>query len=140
MSHAPLINLQFPANAFLMYDVMISVATFDLLPTDDMFPTMFKLPFDEDEPFNAKFDRMDIGSRFMVMNMGTMFILFSIYLLMFIVYPCVRFLRNDAKCARKILKRMRHMLFYNHIILFLQEGYLDILLAGTVNLSFLRSG
>ena len=40
--HAPLMNLQFPANAFLIYDVMISVATFDILPTDAIFPNFFR--------------------------------------------------------------------------------------------------
>ena len=39
--HAPLINIQFPGNAFMLYEVMIPVATFDILPTDDMFPVMF---------------------------------------------------------------------------------------------------
>ena len=39
--HAPLIEIQFPGNAFMLYEVMIPVATFDILPTDDMFPEMF---------------------------------------------------------------------------------------------------
>ena len=39
--HAPLINIQFPGNAFMLYEVMIPVATFDILPTDDIFPEMF---------------------------------------------------------------------------------------------------
>jgi len=55
--HAPLLNLQFPANAFLLYEVMINVATFDILPTDDIFLEFFpNLP--EDDPYTEKFDRL----------------------------------------------------------------------------------
>ena len=36
--HSPLINVQFPGNAFMIYEVMITVATFDILPTDDFYP------------------------------------------------------------------------------------------------------
>ena len=90
-----------PAMAFLIYDVMISVATFEILPTDDIFPNIFSLPFDLDEPFNDKFDRMDIGSRFIVMNMGTMFMVLCFYLVLLVIYPCFKFLRNDLRCARK---------------------------------------
>jgi len=135
--HSPLINVQFPANAFLLYDVMISVATFDILPTDDIFPTFFpSLP--EDDAFSEKFDRLQIGSRYLVMNMGTMLMIFCFYLSLYFVYPCVKFCRNDAKCASKLTKKLKGMIFWNHSILFLQEGLFDILLAGAVNLFFLH--
>lgn len=91
--HTPLMNLQFPANAFLIYDVMISVATFDILPTDDIYPSFFPdLP--EDNPFTEKFDRMNIGSRFLIMNMGTVLLIFAFYVILFLMYPFCRALRN----------------------------------------------
>jgi len=123
-----------------MYDVMISVATFDIVPTDDLFPAVFPSLPEDDEAFNDKFDRMDIGSRFMVMNMGTMLIVLSFYGFLFIIYPCCRYVKKDAKCARKYEPQIRKMLFWTHIILFLQEGYLDLLLAGAINIFFIRSG
>ena len=108
--HAPLINLQFPANAHLIYSVMISVGTFDILPTDDMYPYIFPgLP--EDSPFNDKFDDMDIGSTYLVMNMGTMLMIFTFYLLLYFIYPFVNFLKRDCKCAGKVHKKIEPMLF-----------------------------
>ena len=98
--HAPLLNLQFPANAFLLYDVMIPVATFDILPTDDFFPVFFPdLP--EDDPFTDKFDRMDIGSSYIVMNLGTMLLIFCFYVGLFIIYPFCKVLSWNAKFAKK---------------------------------------
>ena len=95
--HAPLINLQFPANAHMIYAVMISVGTFDFLPTDDIYPYLFPgLP--EDDPFNDKFDDMDIGSTYLVINMGTMLLILSFYLLLFALYPCFNFVKKLEFC------------------------------------------
>ena len=74
------------------------------------------------------------------MNMGTMLLVFCFYCTLFILYPCCRALRNDAKCARKNTHSMHKMLFWSHPILFLQEGYLDILIAASINMIFLKEG
>ena len=137
--HSPLVNVQFPANAFLLYDVMITIATFDVLPTDDVFPSIFpELP--EDNPFNDKFDRLQIGSSFLVMNMGTMLLIFTFYSVLYAIYPCVKFIKNEAKCAKKLEKKIRNMIFWNHTIIFFYEGYLDILISSSINLYFLNEG
>ena len=123
-----------------MYEIMISVATFDVLPTDDLFGILFSDLSDDENPFSDKFDRLEIGSRFMVMNMGTMFLVLCFYGCLLIILPCCVFVKNDAKCAARNEPKIRRMLFFTHIILFLQEGYLDILLAGTINIFFIRNG
>ena len=136
--HTPLINVQFPANAFLVYSVMIQVATFDFLPTDDIYPIFFtELP--EDSPFTDKFDRMNIGSRYLVMNMGTMFLIFTFYAVLYVLYPfffcCARnFKFKRCKACRK---KTKPWLFYNHTIVFVQEGFLDFLIGAAINLIML---
>ena len=89
--HSPLINVQFPGNAFMIYDVMIAVATFDILPTDDFFPDIFTgLP--EEDAFNDKFDRLNYGSVFCIMNLGTILIVFVFYLLLYLLYAILTLL------------------------------------------------
>ena len=118
---------------------MITVATFDVLPTDDVFPSIFpELP--EDNPFNDKFDRLQIGSSFLVMNMGTMLLIFTFYAMLYAIYPCVKLIRNRAKCAKRLEKKISKMIFWNHTIVFLYEGYFDILISSSINLSFLKDG
>ena len=137
--HAPLINLQFPANAQMIYAIMISVGTFDFLPTDDFYPYFFpKLP--EDNAFNDKFSDMNIGSTFLVMNMGTMLMILTFYLILYTIYPCAKFLRKELKCAKKLHKSIKPMLFWNHSIIFIQEGFLDILIASAINMQFFSNG
>lgn len=37
----PLLDLKFPPVSLIMFDALISLVTFDLLPTDDFYPYMF---------------------------------------------------------------------------------------------------
>ena len=116
--HSPLINVQFPGNAFMIYEVMITVATFDILPTDDFYPYFFpSLP--ERDAFSDKFDRLEYGSYYIIMNMGTMLLVFFWYLLMFMIYPVADFLKNDANWARRVYNKLRPILIWNGSILFI---------------------
>ena len=49
--------MSFPGNAFMLYDNMIAVATFDILPSGEILPAMFP-NLTEEEPFSAKFERL----------------------------------------------------------------------------------
>jgi len=45
----------------MLFEPMIMIATFDILPTDDIFPKMFP-DLGAEEPFSDKFDEMDYGT------------------------------------------------------------------------------
>ena len=81
---------------------------------------------------------MDYGSPFTVMNMGTMFLIFLYYVLLYSLYPFVESCGKQIKCAKKFGKGMRKMLFWNHAIVFLQEGFLEILIVTAINFIYLR--
>jgi hypothetical protein len=42
--YVPLINIKFPATALILYGEIISIVSFDLLPSDDLYPGWFNLP------------------------------------------------------------------------------------------------
>ena len=74
------------------------------------------------------------------MNMGTMLIILTFYLILYTIYPCVRFLKDEISCCKKMEKVTSNMLFWNHAILFLQEGFLDILIAAAINITYFGYG
>ena len=134
--HSPLINVQFPGNAFMIYEVMIQVATFDILPTDDWFPIVLtELP--EEDPYSDKFDRLNYGSVFTIMNMGTMLIIFLYYALLYVIYPVMWFFARFSKRVRKLSSKLEDMLFWNHGIVFIQEGFLEIMIAAYINFDYM---
>ena len=66
----PMINIQFPGNAFGLFNAMITIASFDFLPTDNFYPQVFKTP--EVDPYSNKLDRVGVSGQFIIMNMGTL--------------------------------------------------------------------
>jgi uncharacterized Tic20 family protein len=134
----PLINVQYPGNAFNVFSVMITIATFDILPTDKFFPYFFPLP-EEDEPFNENFDNLGFGSTYFVGNFGSALIGLLWLILMYIIYPLfVCCGRNQKRkwCKRKA-ESIRNDLFWNGTLLFVIEAYLDILTCCLINIASL---
>lgn len=72
--HTPLINVQFPANAFMFYEELIKLATYEFLPTQDIFPLFMDLP--DRGSFNEKFERLDYGYFYSTMILGSILIVF----------------------------------------------------------------
>ena len=68
----PLMSVNFPGNALLLYNKFITVATFDFLPTDDIYIYLWDFP--DDEPFNDKFDMLGYGCQYIINNLGTLLI------------------------------------------------------------------
>ena len=71
--HSPLINVQFPGNAFVIFEELIKLSTYEFLPTQEIFPLFMDLP--EREPFNEKFVRLDYGYFYITMNLGFVFLI-----------------------------------------------------------------
>ena len=89
----------------MIFEVMISVATFDILPTDDWFPIVLtELP--EEDPYSDKFDRLNYGSVFTIMNMGTMLLIFIYYSVLYLIYPFASLLSGNLKCAKKLKDKL----------------------------------
>ena len=84
--HLPLINVIFPGNAFMIFDYMIPIATFDFAPTDAFYPLIFT-QLEERDAWSNKFDRLNYGSMYLIMNMGTLFGFFVWELLLYATYP-----------------------------------------------------
>ena len=55
-----------------MFQQMVNIATFDIIPKDDWYPVWFSLPIDE--PLNDRFADLGLGSKFFIMNFGTLFL------------------------------------------------------------------
>ena len=128
-----MINVQFPGNAFILYDNMIIVATFDFLPTDDWYPYIFpNVP--EGVPFTSKFDRLGYGHNVLLFNMGTLLIFFFYHIFCYLVAWPIYFLHTETKWAKKLYHGwIIPTCFWNGTILFVQEAYIELLLSATVN-------
>lgn len=72
--------------------------------------------------------------------MGTMLIILTVYVALYLAFPIFKFIKNDSKCGKRQYKKLRPVLFWTHAILFVQEGFMDILIASAVNLFYINEG
>jgi hypothetical protein len=85
--YLPLVDVKFPPTALLLYNQLTQITTFDLLPTDKAFQTVFAFP--EKAHLNESFEDFDF-SRFYIMNMGSLFIVMIVTLIQFAIYYCAK--------------------------------------------------
>ena len=74
------------------------------------------------------------------MNMGPMLVILTFFLLLYLIYPLFYFIKKDSRCGSRVEAKLRPILFWNHIITFIYEGYFDMLIAGSINVLLLENG
>ena len=65
--------LKFPANAMIVVEEMVKLATFDLIPTESIDEEMYDWP--DEAPYSVSFESAGVESKFFLANIG-----FALYL------------------------------------------------------------
>ena len=95
--HMPMYrSLKFPANSMLIVEYMISLATFDLVPTEGIDEAKYYWP--EADAFNSNFESVGVESKLMLANIG--FVLYMIYV------NCLLFLAPRLSSTKSTRKRI----------------------------------
>ena len=92
----------------------------------------------EDEAYMENFARLSYSSSFVIMNLGTMQLIFMFYLALYMIYPITCMLSKCSPRAQRLRSTLNEMLFWNHAIVFLQEGFIEISLSVVISLSYIR--
>jgi len=82
--YMPLLGTEYPANASFLSGILASVASFDIINTDDFYMWMFS--FAESESLSISFEELGFESMNFVMNMGSSFIILFLAPMAFILY------------------------------------------------------
>lgn len=131
MVHLPLFDVSFPPLSQSMVENLITIATFDVMPSDDVLGATLDPP--EQEQQNEKFQQIGFESSWMIVNLGTMFLTFVIMLfipvLLLLIKPC----RAKSHWLDKKYSSMMQALHGNMFIRYLMEGSLDISICIVLN-------
>ena len=73
--HMPLFQLSLPANAKLLVDEMITIATFDLVEPQQVFGWLIDFPEENENELQASFVESGYSSKYMVNLLGFGFII-----------------------------------------------------------------
>mmetsp|Transcript_26104 Transcript_26104/g.34906 ORF Transcript_26104/g.34906 Transcript_26104/m.34906 type:complete len:154 (-) Transcript_26104:1104-1565(-) len=128
----PLFMINFPQLSFTVIESLITIATFDAFPTELVYEATIEPP-EDDEQALEKFENIGFEANFMILNLGTLFLIFIILLILpcflFFTKPC----KNCTKGFKKKHKGMSKSVKGNAYIRFILEGGLDIAICASLN-------
>ena len=67
------------------------------------------------------------------MNIGSMLILLTWLMLLYAIYPVIKYLAPASRQIESVRRKLSQNIFWNGIILFVQEAYLDLAICGLIN-------
>jgi hypothetical protein len=125
----PLSTVPFPATTMLLYQQVIEIVVFDILPTDDWYPVWFNLP--TTEPFSPEFERFKYESTTFMETSGSLWLFL---VLLILKYPLFWLVKNTKFhwCSR-IENSLRDELFWASPIDLMITGYIEFVFAALVN-------
>jgi len=136
----PLNDVSFPGNASYFYSFLLSVAAFDLIPTDDFFDTVFSFKFRE--PVTSNFGALGYETTFFIRNLGNPFLFALGYaialLLILLLKDCKKI--NQYKSVQGVMKTLQGLLLWNSVIRFVIESYMLFTICALINLAYFEFG
>ena len=126
MVHTPLLNVQFPANAFVLYEELIKLVMFELFPAQDIFPKYMDFP--DRGYFNEKFERLDYGSFYSIMLLGTVFLIMLWMLMLYFLCLLIAMCRMCCLWPQNILRSLKKQLFCKQWVIFSYATFLEIII------------
>ena len=125
-------KLKFPANTMMVTSYMITLATFELIPTDDLFEEIFYFP--ELEPFSESFETCDLETNLFLSNIGFMLVIILLHVLFVILHASIHYFRNSGKLINKVYNKLGPYLYWNGLLRLYMEMFFEIELLSTLNL------
>ena len=141
--HFPMFDIEFPMFAQAIVSQLITIASFDVLPTDDLFLAMGAPEEDEPEEGDLNYKAYNIGyeSNILIVNLGTLFITLIVMLSCPICIFCTRPYKQKSRWLNRKHESIGPSLRGNMWIRFVMEAFLDISISGTINVfGLLASG
>ena len=119
----------------MIYDVMIPIATFEIIDTETIYPLLLPgLP--ETDAYTSKFERLGFEWQFSIMNMGMLLLGLVWFGLLYILYLPCRVLSTKFSFANTVYHKISSALFWGGQCLYIQEAYLEILISVFINIIY----
>ena len=123
----PLFNISTPHNLEMVFKILMDIAAFDILPTDDIFGLVYKV--EHTDPLSANFEAMGFESLWLIYNLGTLFLIALSIPIFMALLPAFKLISFYFSCSDKVYEGLKKMLFWNYTIRILTESY-TILIIG----------
>lgn len=129
----PLMQIHTPASVQTLNEFLVSLATFDLFPTDDYYPMIFGFTEDRTDwqPLNDLFLDVKFETKNVIMNMGSLYLIYlwlSVKLVLIVVFVIITVTCNTC-LQRPMARRFKSYImadFWSGIFSYYTEAYIEI--------------
>lgn len=137
IANIPLLQVMMPANAKSFYTFIINIANFKIIDTDMItgyFVTKTDSSNNTDSSIsNSNFESQGINSANIVENLGPIFLVMLVGVLLAVVLVLLYVFRK-SKFVQLIYDEIYHMLFWNSSLRFVLEGYLNLMMSSLIQI------
>ena len=129
-------NVRLPANAMTFTQILIQIATFEVVPTDEINSQISYFP--EEEPYSLNFSMCGYESLLFILNAGFALYIMHGYLALVVLYLLLKLAdwisKKKCKCLHKSVKKLGKFLLWNSLIRLYMELYQDASLISALNM------
>ena len=133
-AHLPLIPLPFSSTSYFVFDIMIQIMAFDLLPPPEEY---IDFNFTETEPWNTQFEWLGYDSANFINLMGTILIFATIMIVQGVLVLLQHLIKCNVKC-KAINEFLDSTAFKQGVIRFLLETYFELVICSLVGFKMLE--
>ena len=139
----PLFFIKLPANAAVMYNIIMQIVSFELIDLQEFLGQFVELP--TTEPLSINFEQVGMESTWFILNMNSLWLIIIVQPLLTPLLALIYCLRVIAKSVKikRIYQKLKTYVFWNYPITFMQESYAIMAICAQINIlrpSFDSSG
>lgn len=129
----PLFNVNIPPNAAVFFGILMSIASFDILPTDKFYARYF--PQNDSGAINDNFNAVGFSSQYFLNNMGSMVIIIGSVPIFFIILLLMKLCRNGNERINRWHDKLEKFLWLKHPLTVFNESYTILVICSLINLT-----
>ena len=126
-----LFKTSLPVNITIVFQIIMSIAAFDIIETQAFYDTFIVLPYTQ--PLSIKFETMGFEQLLIIYNLGSVTLFATAFFFLMIVMHKIRNKRYHV-LIEKILRPIRKLLFWSMPIRFIYESFMVLLIGACINL------
>ena len=131
----PLLKIELPAICSIFFGFLMTIASFDLIPIDNYVDKHVQMT--PRDPININFEAVGFESMYVLINLGSLLILFVLFPALAFLEIIMRFI--PIRNTQKVAKFLRKKLYWNTSIRLFKESYAIALMCALINMKAFSS-
>ena len=132
----PLCNIPMPANAKILFTLLMQAAAFDYYDTDDIYKQLLKV--EETPARSTNFSLSGFESMWFIINLGTLAAIIVLFPLSYFAREFLELVFGNISCCRRVAKSMKQDLYWNAPLRMIIESYLSMSISCFINHLYLK--